>query len=30
MAPADRTTREPDEPRIRLRLFLDLRQAPDA
>lgn len=30
MAPADRTTREPGEPGVRLRCFLDLRQAPDA
>ncbi|MDF3142144.1 MULTISPECIES: DUF6207 family protein [unclassified Streptomyces] len=29
IAPADRTTREPGEPGIRLRCFLDLRQAPD-
>ncbi|MET8957187.1 DUF6207 family protein [Streptomyces sp. NPDC004533] len=28
-APANRTTREPDEPGVRLRFFLDLRQAPD-
>ncbi|MFI2433206.1 DUF6207 family protein [Streptomyces sp. NPDC018693] len=28
-APADRTTREPGEPGVRLRCFLDLRQAPD-
>jgi hypothetical protein len=30
IAPADRTTREPGEPGVRLRCFLDLRQAPDA
>ncbi|MFF9119026.1 DUF6207 family protein [Streptomyces massasporeus] len=29
IAPADRTTREPGEPGVRLRCFLDLRQAPD-
>lgn len=29
-APADRTTREPGEPGVRLRCFLDLRQRPDA
>ncbi|MEV6592572.1 DUF6207 family protein [Streptomyces acidicola] len=28
IASADRTTREPDEPGLRLRFFLDLRQAP--
>ncbi|MER6093396.1 DUF6207 family protein [Streptomyces bluensis] len=28
IAPADRTTREPDEPGVRLRFFLDLRQDP--
>jgi hypothetical protein len=28
IAPADRTTREPGEPGVRLRCFLDLRQAP--
>ncbi|GHH26449.1 DUF6207 family protein [Streptomyces lanatus] len=27
IAPADRTTREPGEPGVRLRCFLDLRQA---
>ncbi|WP_405623796.1 DUF6207 family protein [Streptomyces sp. NBC_00076] len=30
MAPAERTTREPGEPGVRLRFFLDLRQEPDA
>ncbi|MFF9811604.1 DUF6207 family protein [Streptomyces coeruleorubidus] len=30
IAPADRTTREPGEPGVRLRCFLDLRQEPDA
>ncbi|MGW3029170.1 DUF6207 family protein [Streptomyces sp. NPDC001221] len=30
IAPAERTTREPGEPGVRLRFFLDLRQAPDA
>ncbi|GAA4050759.1 hypothetical protein GCM10022233_21700 [Streptomyces shaanxiensis] len=30
VAPADRTTREPGEPGVRLRCFLDLRQVPDA
>jgi hypothetical protein len=30
IAPAERTTREPGEPGVRLRCFLDLRQAPDA
>lgn len=29
-ATADRTTREPGEPGVRLRCFLDLRQQPDA
>ncbi|GAA2426477.1 DUF6207 family protein [Streptomyces coeruleofuscus] len=29
IAPADRTTREPGEPGVRLRCFLDLRQQPD-
>ncbi|MFJ8510794.1 DUF6207 family protein [Streptomyces avermitilis] len=29
IAPADRTTREPDEPGVRLRFFLDLQQNPD-
>ncbi|MFG3029184.1 DUF6207 family protein [Streptomyces sp. NPDC048253] len=29
IAPADRTTREPGEPGVRLRCFLDLRQEPD-
>ncbi|MDH6436026.1 hypothetical protein M2158_004566 [Streptomyces sp. SAI-144] len=28
IAPADRTTREPGEPGVRLRCFLDLRQEP--
>ncbi|GGT00669.1 DUF6207 family protein [Streptomyces violaceus] len=28
IAPADRTTREPGEPGVRLRCFLDLRQGP--
>jgi hypothetical protein len=30
IAPAERTTREPGEPGVRLRCYLDLRQAPDA
>ncbi|MER5549914.1 DUF6207 family protein [Streptomyces sp. NPDC002589] len=30
IAPTDRTVREPDEPGVRLRFFLDLDQAPDA
>ncbi|MDG9709475.1 DUF6207 family protein [Streptomyces sp. DH10] len=30
IAPADRTTREPGEPGVRLSCFLDLRQEPDA
>ncbi|MDT0614392.1 DUF6207 family protein [Streptomyces lancefieldiae] len=30
IAPADRTTREPGEPGVRLRCFLDLRQRPDS
>ncbi|MEV7083973.1 DUF6207 family protein [Streptomyces sp. NPDC093516] len=30
IAPADHTTRAPGEPGVRLRCFLDLRQAPDA
>ncbi|WP_405467591.1 DUF6207 family protein [Streptomyces canus] len=30
IAPGDRTVREPGEPGVRLRLFLDLRQEPDA
>ncbi|MCX5055068.1 DUF6207 family protein [Streptomyces sp. NBC_00474] len=30
IAPADRTVREPGEPGVRLRCFLDLREAPDA
>jgi Family of unknown function (DUF6207) len=30
IAPAERTTREPGEPGVRLRCFLDLRQEPDA
>ncbi|MEV5249886.1 DUF6207 family protein [Streptomyces werraensis] len=29
IAPADRTTREPGEPGVRLRLFLDLREDAD-
>lgn len=29
VAPADRTTREPDEPGVRLRFFLDLQQDAD-
>jgi hypothetical protein len=29
IAPAERTTREPGEPGVRLRCFLDLRHAPD-
>ncbi|MFB6641577.1 DUF6207 family protein [Streptomyces chartreusis] len=29
-APADRTTREPGEPGVRLRCYLDLRQPLDA
>jgi hypothetical protein len=29
IAPADRTTREPDEPGVRVRFFLDLHQAAD-
>ncbi|MFD3932640.1 DUF6207 family protein [Streptomyces sp. NPDC058614] len=29
-ATADRTTRDPGEPGVRLRCFLDLRQQPDA
>ncbi|MCC8452736.1 DUF6207 family protein [Streptomyces rochei] len=29
IAPADRTTREPGEPGVRLRCFLDLRQEPE-
>ncbi|MFF8017042.1 DUF6207 family protein [Streptomyces sp. NPDC007929] len=28
IAPADRATREPGEPGVRLRCFLDLRQEP--
>ncbi|MFD3621297.1 DUF6207 family protein [Streptomyces sp. NPDC058676] len=28
IAPADRATREPDEPGVRLRFFLNLRQEP--
>ncbi|MGX1480438.1 UNVERIFIED_CONTAM: hypothetical protein RKD50_009246 [Streptomyces canus] len=28
IAPADRTPREPGEPGVRLRCFLDLRQEP--
>ncbi len=30
IAPADRTTREPGEPGVRLRCFLDLRQELDS
>ncbi|MET9913405.1 DUF6207 family protein [Streptomyces sp. NPDC006476] len=30
IAPADHTVREPGEPGVRLRCFLDLRQHPDA
>ncbi|MFE9181359.1 DUF6207 family protein [Streptomyces sp. NPDC007126] len=30
VAPADCTTREPGEPGVRLRCFLDLRQRPDS
>ncbi|MEV7789695.1 DUF6207 family protein [Streptomyces sp. NPDC088106] len=30
VATADRTTREPGEPGVRLRCFLDLRQQPNA
>ena len=30
IAPADRTVREPGEPGVRLRCFLDVRQHPDA
>jgi hypothetical protein len=30
IAPADRTIREPGEPGVRLRMFLDLRQQPDS
>ncbi|MGW3209011.1 DUF6207 family protein [Streptomyces sp. NPDC001135] len=30
IAPSDPTTRDPGEPGVRLRCFLDLRQAPDA
>ncbi|WP_404200435.1 DUF6207 family protein [Streptomyces tauricus] len=29
IAPADRSTRDPGEPGVRLRCFLDLRQTPD-
>ncbi|MGW7613691.1 DUF6207 family protein [Streptomyces sp. NPDC054766] len=29
VAPADRTAREPDEPGVRLRFFLDLQQDAD-
>jgi uncharacterized protein DUF6207 len=29
IAPADRTVREPGEPGVQLRLFLDLRQEPE-
>ncbi len=30
ISPADRTTREPGEPGVRLRCSLNLRQQPDA
>nr|WP_306959397.1 DUF6207 family protein [Streptomyces afghaniensis] len=30
IAPADRTTRDPGEPGVRLRCFLDLREEPDS
>ena len=30
IAPADRTTREPGAPGVRLRCFLDLHQEPDS
>ncbi|MER6332160.1 DUF6207 family protein [Streptomyces sp. NPDC001034] len=30
MAPADRTTREPDKPGVRLRCFVNLHPEPDA
>ena len=30
IVPADRTTRDPGEPGVRLRFFLDLHQQPDA
>ncbi|MGJ5899320.1 DUF6207 family protein [Streptomyces niveiscabiei] len=30
VAPADRTTREPGEPGVRLRFFLNLHEAADA
>ncbi|MFF7954068.1 DUF6207 family protein [Streptomyces griseorubiginosus] len=30
IAPADRTTREPGKPGVRLRCFLDLRQEPSS
>ncbi|MDN3260769.1 DUF6207 family protein [Streptomyces sp. CSDS2] len=30
IAPADRTMREPGEPGVRLRFFLDLHQEPDS
>ncbi|MEW2810968.1 DUF6207 family protein [Streptomyces massasporeus] len=30
IAPDERTTREPGEPGVQLRCFLDLRQTPDA
>jgi hypothetical protein len=30
IAPADRTTKEPGEPGVRLRFFLDLHQDADA
>jgi hypothetical protein len=29
IAPADRTTRDPGEPGVRLRCFIDLHQEPD-
>ncbi|WP_314416201.1 DUF6207 family protein [Streptomyces kroppenstedtii] len=29
IAPAERTTREPGEPGVRLRCFVDLHQEPD-
>jgi hypothetical protein len=30
IAPAERTTRDPGEPGVRLRCFLNLRRPPDA
>ncbi|MFC9117642.1 DUF6207 family protein [Streptomyces sp. NPDC057092] len=30
IAPADRTVREPGEPGVRLRCYLDLKQQPEA